>query len=54
LHAFGVIDSDRPPSTRNRYLAIEQRYLAFANQVGIDPDELDLTLWASRTGMIVK
>lgn len=54
LHAFGVIDSDKPPSTRNRYLAIEQRYLEFARQVGIDPDELDLTLWASRTGMIVK
>ncbi len=54
LNAFGVIDSDRPPSTRNRYLAIEQRYIAFAENVGIDPDELDLTLWASRTGMIVK
>ncbi len=54
LHAFGVIDSDRPPSTRNRYLAIEQKYIDFAKQVGIDPDELDLTLWASRTGMIVK
>ncbi len=54
LNAFGVIDSDRPPSTRNRYLAIEQRYIAFAEHVGIDPDELDLTLWASRTGMIVK
>lgn len=54
LHTFGVIDSDRPPSTRNRYLAIEQRYISFAEHVGIDPDELDLTLWASRTGMIVK
>lgn len=54
LNAFGVIDSDRPPSTRNRYLAIEQRYIAFAENVGIDPDELDLTLWASRTSMIVK
>lgn len=54
LHSFGVIDSDKPPSTRNRYLTTEQRYLAFAEQVGIDPDELDLTLWASRTGAIVK
>jgi len=54
LHAFGVLDSERPPSTRNRYLDSERRYLAFAEQVGIDPDELDLTLWASRTGMIVK
>lgn len=54
LHAFGMIDSDKPPSTRNRYLAIEGRYLELAKQVGIDPDELDLTLWASRTGMIVK
>ncbi|MGQ9463290.1 MAG: N-glycosylase/DNA lyase [Candidatus Fervidibacter sp.] len=54
LHSLGVIDSDKPPSTRNRYLTTEQRYLAFAEQVGIDPDELDLTLWASRTGAIVK
>jgi len=54
LCAFSVIDSEKPPSTRNKYLAIEQRYLDFAEQVGIDPDELDLTLWASRTGMIVK
>ncbi len=54
LHDFGVLDKDRPPSTRNRYLEAERRYLAFAEQVGIDPDELDLTLWASRTGMIVK
>lgn len=54
LHAFGLIESEKPPSTRNRYLAIEKRYMEFAHQVGIDPDELDLTLWASRTGMIVK
>ncbi len=54
LHAFGVIESEKPPSTRSKYLAIEQRYIEFAHQVGIDPDELDLTLWASRTGMIVK
>ncbi len=54
LHTFGVLDSERPPSTRSRYLEAERRYLAFAQQVGIDPDELDLTLWASRTGMIVK
>ncbi len=54
LHAFGVLESDKPPSTRKRYLEAEGRYLAFAQKVGIDPDELDLTLWASRTGMIVK
>lgn len=54
LNAFGVLDSDKPPSTPKRYLEAERRYLAFAYHVGIDPDELDLTLWASRTGMIVK
>ncbi|MFA0769027.1 MAG: hypothetical protein OXFUSZZB_002355 [Candidatus Fervidibacter sp.] len=54
LHVFGVLDSDKPPSTRKRYLDAEARYLAFAQQVGIDPDELDLTLWASRTGYIAK
>jgi N-glycosylase/DNA lyase len=54
LHAFGVLDSAKPPTTRQRYRDTEQRYLAFARQVGIDPDELDLTLWASRTGTIAK
>jgi N-glycosylase/DNA lyase len=54
LHVFGVLDSDKPPSTRKRYLDAEARYLVFAQQVGIDPDELDLTLWASRTGYIAK
>lgn len=54
LHAFGILESDKPPSTRKRYLDAEGRYLAFAQQVGIDPDELDLTLWASRTGYIAK
>lgn len=54
LHAFGIIDSEKSPPTRKRYLETEKRYLAFAKSVNIDPDELDLTLWASRTGMIVK
>ncbi|MFA0780522.1 MAG: hypothetical protein RJAPGHWK_002037 [Candidatus Fervidibacter sp.] len=54
LHSFGILESDKPPSTRKRYLEAEERYLAFAHQVGIDPDELDLTLWASRTGYIAK
>ena len=54
LAEFGVIDSAKPPSTKARYLAIEERLKCFAASVGIDFDELDLLLWYSKTGEILK
>lgn len=54
LSELGVIDSPKPPTTRNRYLETEQRMKTFANQVGIDFDELDLALWSLRTGKVLK
>lgn len=54
LYELGVLESPKAPSTPKRYRTIELCYLRFAERVGIDPDELDLTLWASRTGWIVK
>lgn len=49
-----VIDSPNPPSTRTKYLAIEQRLKDFAREIKIDFDELDLVLWSMKTGEVLK
>ena len=54
LAELGVIDSPKPPTTRNRYLEAEQRMKSFADEVGINFDELDLVLWSMRTGKVLK
>ncbi len=54
LAELGVIDSPKPPTTRQRYLETEQRMKRFAGEVGIDFDELDLVLWSMKTGEILK
>jgi N-glycosylase/DNA lyase len=54
LAECGVIDSPQPPATRARYLAAEERLRAFARQLRIDFDELDLVLWSMKTGEILK
>lgn len=54
LSELGVIDSPKPPTTRERYLDTEQRMKRFAGEVGIDFDELDLVLWSMKTGEILK
>ena len=40
--------------TRKRYLAIEQQFLQFAEQVKIPLDALDLLFWSNETGEIFK
>ena len=54
LAELGVLDSATPPTTRARYLASESRMKDFANEVGINFDELDLALWSMKTGKILK
>ena len=54
LAEMGVIDSARPPSTRRKYLEVEQQLIGFARDVGIDFDELDLVLWSMKTGEVLK
>jgi len=54
LHDFGVIPTNKAPSSKNQYLALEQKYLDFAGEAGIPPDELDLLLWSNKTGKILK
>ena len=54
LAELRVIDSPKPPTTRKRYLETEQRMKNFADEVGINFDELDLVLWSMRTGKVLK
>ena len=54
LAELEVIESPKPPSTKNRYLSIEATLKAFADSIGIDFDELDLLLWYTKTGEILK
>ena len=55
LAELGVISSPDPPTTRARYLAIEEKLRDFAvRQAQIDFDELDLVLWSMKTGEILK
>ena len=54
LADLGVVDSPRPPTTRNGYLEKEEELRRFARRVRIDFDELDLVLWSMKTGEILK
>jgi thermostable 8-oxoguanine DNA glycosylase len=54
LAEIGVLDSAKPPSTRRKYLEVEQQLVHFARDVGIDFDELDLVLWSMKTGEVLK
>ncbi len=54
LYEYGVIESPHPPSSRRRYLEMEEKMKGFAAMLGIDFDELDLLLWSVKTGEILK
>jgi N-glycosylase/DNA lyase len=54
LCEVGVVAAPKPPSTRAKYLAVEQELLRFAREIKVDFDELDLVLWSMKTGEILK
>ena len=54
LAEFGVIESPKPPSTKKRYVALEEKMKQFAELVEMDFDELDLLLWYTKAGEILK
>ncbi len=54
LAELEIIDDPKPPSTRTKYLAIEEKLKTLAELTGIDFDELDLVLWSMKTGEILK
>lgn len=54
LAEFGAIESAKPPSTKKKYVALEEKMKLFAESIAIDFDELDLLLWYTKTGEILK
>ena len=54
LEEFGTIESAKPPSTKKKYVALEEKMKLFAESIGLDFDELDLLLWYTKTGEILK
>ncbi|MGI9533773.1 MAG: N-glycosylase/DNA lyase, partial [Thermodesulfobacteriota bacterium] len=54
LVELNVIDENKLPSNRKRYLEIEKKYKIYAEYNDFDVDELDLLLWSEKTGKILK
>lgn len=54
LYHYGVVDSPAPPSTKKKYLLVEENMRKFADEIKINFDELDLLLWSNKTGEILK
>jgi N-glycosylase/DNA lyase len=54
LNELGVIETPAPPTTKKKYLAVEDRMRKFAEGIRINFDELDLLLWSNKTGEILK
>ena len=54
LAEFGVIENPKPASTKKKYVALEDKMKLFAESIDINFDELDLLLWYTKTGEILK
>lgn len=54
LHEFEVLKTNEKPKNAKEYLEIEQKFVGFSKQIGIDMDELDLLLWSRKNGRILK
>lgn len=54
LKDLKVVDTPKPPGNRTRYLETEDRLKLFAQDIGIDFNELDLVLWSMKTGEVLK
>jgi N-glycosylase/DNA lyase len=54
LAELKIIDDPKPPTTRSKYLRVEEKLRKFADDSRIDFDEMDLVLWSMKTGEILK
>lgn len=54
LHAAGIYATDETPKTRTQYLRMEQQMITVAARIKVNIDELDLAVWAMKTGYILK
>ena len=54
LYDLGVLDNPKPPTTKKKYVEAEEKMQGFANDLGLDIEELDMLLWSMKTGHIPK
>ncbi|HIE28280.1 TPA: N-glycosylase/DNA lyase [Candidatus Poribacteria bacterium] len=54
LHRWGVTEETASPSSKKKYLEIEANMKDFADEIGVDFDELDFLFWSNETGEILK
>ncbi len=54
LFEFGILQTNEKPKNVKEYLEIEQKFIDFSKETGIDSDELDLLLWSRKNGRILK
>ena len=54
LFEFEVIKTNEKPKNAKEYLEIEQKFIDFSKDIGINMDELDLLLWSRKNGRILK
>ena len=54
LKEQGVIQWVPKSLTKRKYLVYEKNYLAFADQLNISPEELDLAMWSQKNGRVLK
>lgn len=54
MKELGVIEKIEQPSDREEYLEMERKIQEFSEDIGIDPEALDLVLWSRKTGEVFK
>jgi len=54
LYDLGVLEALKPPTTKKKYLEAEEKMKGFAQELGIEIEELDMLLWSMKTGHIPK
>ena len=54
LFEFEILKTNEKPKNSKEYLEIEQKFIDFSKQIGINVDELDLLLWSGKNGRILK
>jgi len=54
LYDLGMLEAPKPPTTKKKYLEAEEKMKGFAQELGIEIEELDMLLWSMKTGHIPK
>ncbi len=54
MKVLGAIDVVPKSLTRRRYIELERKFIRIAEELGLEPEALDLLLWYASTGEVLK